>query len=65
MNQNAEATRKEMKKKLVDELAKTVIETAKAGKWNTAVTELSDDSFAGQWGKFFDLMETGANNENP
>lgn len=46
MNQNAETARKGMKKKLVDELAKAVIETAKAGKWNTAVTELSEDSSA-------------------
>lgn len=44
MNQNAETARKGMKKKFVDELAKTVIETAKVGKWDMTVVELSEES---------------------
>lgn len=46
MEHNAETARNGMKKKFVDELAKTVIETAKAGKWSITVTELSEDSSA-------------------
>lgn len=46
MTQNAETARNGMKTKFVGELAKTVIETAKSGKWSITVAELSEDSSA-------------------
>lgn len=51
MNQSAETARKGMKKKFVDDLAKTVVETAKTGKWNITVAELSEDSSADEIAK--------------